>query len=436
MEFSIGMPDPTKPFPLPRNPWDVTTWAGGSSSGSASGVAAGLFLGGIGTDTGGSIRLPAAYCGISGLKPTFGIVPKSGCIPLSYSLDHVGPMARSAADCAAMLGALAGYEASDPFSVDTMKHDYLSGLDKDIAGLRVGVERANHFPIGSDPAVAECFDTAVAVFERLGADIVEVSLPYYREIVTAVNLMVAAEALAYHRSDLQTRWSDYGSSTRAFMAKGALVTGADYAQAQAVGRVAKRALGELFKRIDVVIMPTSAKGAPRYNKQGELPGTDERADFSFCSYWNAVGNPALAVPMGFTKGGLPLSLQIASRPFEDMLVLRVGSAYQSYTDWHQRVPSLDMDVASPRLERARHESRMSSRQVNLNQSEQHQDEAMVAGLLAQAGLPASHGEVVGLSEVQLRLKAGIDVLYAVRSAQYEGLEMPRPVPQTDATLPT
>jgi aspartyl-tRNA(Asn)/glutamyl-tRNA(Gln) amidotransferase subunit A len=129
MEFAIGMPDPTKPFPLPRNPWDTDTWPGGSSSGTGNGVAAGLFFAGIGTDTGGSIRIPAAYCGVSGLMPTFGRVPKSGCVPLGYSLDHIGPLARSARDCGAMLGAIAGYHPSDPTAVDRPVPDFLAGLD-------------------------------------------------------------------------------------------------------------------------------------------------------------------------------------------------------------------------------------------------------------------------------------------------------------------
>ena len=146
MEFACGMPDPTKPFPIPRNPWDLGTWPGGSSSGTGNGIAAGLFLAGIGTDTGGSIRMPAAFCGVSGLMATFGRVPKSGCTPLGYSLDHVGPLARTAWDCAAMLQILAGYDPSDPDCKDVPVPDYLSALSGSLRGVRVGVEHTNHFP--------------------------------------------------------------------------------------------------------------------------------------------------------------------------------------------------------------------------------------------------------------------------------------------------
>src|SRR3954453_13918102 len=160
MEFAIGVPDFSKPFPIPRNPWNTDTWPGGSSSGSGSGVAAGFFLAGIGSDTGGSIRLPAAFCGVSGLMPTFSLVPKSGCVPLGYSLDHVGPLARSAWDCAAMLQALAGFDPSDPYSVERPVPDYLASVGGGMAGIRVGVMREHHLE-SCDAEVAAVFEAAV-----------------------------------------------------------------------------------------------------------------------------------------------------------------------------------------------------------------------------------------------------------------------------------
>src|SRR5439155_8221099 len=160
MEFAIGHPEESKPFPIPRNPWDPARWPGGSSSGTGSGVAAGFFLAGLGTDTGGSIRIPSAFCGVSGLMPTFGRVPKSGCAPLGYSLDHVGPLARSAWDCAAMLQSLAGFDESDPDSADRPVPDYLSALRTDLRGVRVGVLREHHLE-QCEPAVAAAFETAV-----------------------------------------------------------------------------------------------------------------------------------------------------------------------------------------------------------------------------------------------------------------------------------
>jgi aspartyl-tRNA(Asn)/glutamyl-tRNA(Gln) amidotransferase subunit A len=347
MEFACGMPDPTKPFPLPRNPWDLGTWPGGSSSGTGSGIAAGMFLAGIGTDTGGSIRWPAALCGVSGLKATFGRVPKSGCTPLGYSLDHVGPLARSAWDCAAMLRTLAGYHPSDPDSADVPVPDYLAGLGGGLQGLRVGVDRVHHFPPQVDPALAGCFEAAVSALERLGATVVEVSLPYWNEMCVAMMLTAYAESLAYQLQDLRARWQDFSAGARLYAARGALVSGADYVQAQRVRRVAQRALRDLFQDVDVIVSPTAGTGALHYDEHGELPGLDALLGTLFTAYWNATGNPALSVPMGFTDGGLPLSLQVAGRPFAESLVLKVGDAYQQVTEWHLQVPPLVREAALP-----------------------------------------------------------------------------------------
>jgi aspartyl-tRNA(Asn)/glutamyl-tRNA(Gln) amidotransferase subunit A len=339
MEFACGMPDPTKPFPIPRNPWDLATWPGGSSSGTGSGIAAGMFLAGIGTDTGGSIRIPAAFCGVSGLMATFGRVPKSGCTPLGYSLDHVGPLARSAWDCAAMLQILAGYDASDPDCIDVPVPNYLSGLSASLSGMRIGVERAHHFPEDADPAVGGCFEAAVIALQELGATTVEVSLPLFDEVQAALMPTCAAESLAYHMLDARSRWGDYFEGTRAMLARGALVSGADYVQAQRVRRVAQRQVQHLFDEVDAIVMPTAAVGAFRYGDDSMLD-IDKLFKLVFTSYWDALGNPALVVPMGSTATGLPLSLQIAGRPFEEATVLNVGHAYQQITAWHSAVPPL------------------------------------------------------------------------------------------------
>jgi aspartyl-tRNA(Asn)/glutamyl-tRNA(Gln) amidotransferase subunit A len=345
MEFAIGSPDPTKPFPLPRNPWDTDTWTGGSSSGTGNGIAAGLFYAGIGTDTGGSIRIPAAFCGTTGLMPTFGRVPKSGCAPLGYSLDHIGPMARSARDCAAMLGIIAGYDPSDESCIDRPVDDYLGPLTGDLTGLRIGVERAHHFPPAADPALAGCFDAAIATLASLGATLVEVTLPYYDEVNTAQMVTMSAEALAYHQVDLQARWADYFASTRSFMALGALASAADYVQAQRVRRGAQQGLQAVFADVDLIVGPTLAVGSQPY-ADFETPGWLGRfMKTVFTPYWDATGNPALVVPMGFTAGGLPLSLQLAARPFEEALALRAGDAYQQATDWHLQVAPIAADAA-------------------------------------------------------------------------------------------
>jgi aspartyl-tRNA(Asn)/glutamyl-tRNA(Gln) amidotransferase subunit A len=339
MEFAIGMPDIDKPFPIPRNPWDTTTWPGGSSSGSGAGVAAGFFYTAIGTDTGGSIRIPAGFCGVSGLMPTFGRVPKSGCVPLGYSLDHIGPLARSAADCAAVLEVIAGLHPSDPDCVDA---PFTAGEPaQDLAGVRVGVVTENQISAGADPAVRPALEAAAAVLAGQGARVREVRLPFWQEMVTANIATMSAEALAYHRGDMCTRWGDYFAATRAFIAQGALISGADYVQAQRVRRVTQQALGELFSEVDLIVCPTTQAGAPSYDALSEgADGLRELMGLINTGYWDCVGNPVLAVPMGFTATGLPLSMQVAARPFDEAAALRAGRLYQEHTDWHLRQPEI------------------------------------------------------------------------------------------------
>jgi len=347
MEFACGMPDAEKPFPIPRNPWNPDTWPGGSSSGTGSGVAAGMFLAGLGTDTAGSIRIPAAFCGVSGLMPTFGRVPKSGCVPLGYTLDHIGPLARSARDCAAVLEVIAGPHRSDPDCVDApFSAPELTG---DLTGLRIGVVREHHFPDDRDPALDSTFDAAVAVLTEQGATVVEVTLPYWQEMITVDMITMGSEALAYHRGDLGNRWGDYFLATRAMLATGAQVSGADYVQAQRVRRVAQDAIGRLFETVDVIACPTTSVGAPSYDS---LTGPDGQPDigalFSMIHtpYWDTVGNPVLVVPMGFTADGLPLSLQLAGPAFGEAKILRAGDAFQQGTDWHLRVPETVVEGAA------------------------------------------------------------------------------------------
>lgn len=341
MEFACGMVDPTKPFPTPRNPWNLATWPGGSSSGTGNGVAAGMFYAGLASDTGGSIRIPAAFCGVTGLMPTYGRVPKSGCAPLGFSLDRVGSLARSARDCASVLDVLAGHHPSDPDSVDApyTAPVFSGSLD----GVRIGVVRENHFPERADPALAPLFDDAIGTFTSLGATLTEIALPYWNEMLITTLVTMCSEALAYHRNDLLGRWDDYFASTRLMVARGALVSGADYVQAQRVRRVAQNAVARLFEEVDVIVCPTMAGPAPRYEEISDAEGVlqvEAMYEFVFTEYWNCVGNPVVAVPMGFTAGGLPLSMQLAGPAFGEATILAAGDAYQQATDWHLRVPEL------------------------------------------------------------------------------------------------
>ncbi|WP_029900371.1 amidase [Nocardia brasiliensis] len=341
MEFACGIPDSGKPFPLPRNPWRADRWAGGSSSGTANGIAAGLFPAGLGSDTAGSIRMPAAFCGVTGLLPTFGRVPKSGCVPLGYSLDRVGPLARTAADCAALLAVLAGPHPSDPDSthpvVDTVFT--VEPPETDLSGVRIGVVR--ELAEGCDPELPTVFDRAIAVLGARGAQTAEITLPFYREATTAAIVSAVSEGLAYHRNDLTRSWDDYFVAARGLLAQGALISGADYVQAQRVRRVAQAAVGALFAQVDVVVCPTASVTAPRLDQLADAAGhQDDAALFRMIHtpYWNALGNPVLAVPMGFGADGLPLSCQIAGPAFGEAMILRVGEAFQQDTAWHRQLP--------------------------------------------------------------------------------------------------
>lgn len=342
MEFAFGTPDPDKPFPTPRNPWAPTHWTGGSSSGSASGVAAGMMWGAIGTDTGASVRVPAALCGVTGLKPTFGRVPKSGCVPFSYSLDHVGPIARSARDCAAMLQTMAGPDPADPSSADRAVPDYVAETNSDLTGLRIGIDGLSRFAPGEDPAVAPLLVGVADTLRGLGAEIVDVELPLYREVTAVAVLSLLAEGLAYHSPDLRTRWADYFASTRVGLASATFVSGADYVQAQRIRRVGREAATRLFTDLDVILTPTVSRPAPLLaDAPAFVASLFAGLDFAFhTAYWNALGNPALSAPMGFSTDGLPLGAQLIGRPFDEATVLRVGHAYQDSSDWHLATPRL------------------------------------------------------------------------------------------------
>lgn len=338
MEFACGIPDREKPFPIPRNPWNLDRYAGGSSSGSGSGVASGLMFGAVGTDTAGSIRLPAMFCGVSGLKPTFGRVPNAGCTPMGYSMDHIGPLARSARDCGAFLQVIAGGDDRDPYAVNLPVPDFLASARGSLAGVRVGVVRSLFSP-GDDPALCPAFEAAIAVLETLGATVVEVVLPLYAEMSGAAFLIQMCEGLAYQLPDLRSRWADFFAGSRQILAAGALFSGADYVQAQRVRRVAQRELATVFTGVDLVVTPGASQAATSLARMEE-EGAASLIGVLHTAYWNAVGNPALVVPMGFNADGLPLSVQFAARPFEEALLVQAGDAYQQATDWHLCVPPL------------------------------------------------------------------------------------------------
>lgn len=336
-ELAIGHPEPPGRFPEARNPWAPDRYVGGSSSGSAAGVAADLFPIALGTDTGGSLRIPAALCGVTTLMPTYGRVPLAGCVPLSYSIDRIGPIARTAREAAATLEAIAGPDVRDPASADRVGEACGDEHDGSLEGLRIGVERAHHFPDGTDPDVAPAFEEALAVLAQAGAELVEIVLPHWDEAVAAHAVIEGAESLAAHQPDLRDRWHDYTPWTRLALSRGALVSGSDYVQAQRVRRVVQKGLARLFGEVDLVASPTLGIAAvPLEKLYASTATTLSLFKHIHTRYWNCAGNPVMSVPMGFTREHLPLGLQLAARPFAESVVLRAADAYQRRTDWHEQ----------------------------------------------------------------------------------------------------
>jgi aspartyl-tRNA(Asn)/glutamyl-tRNA(Gln) amidotransferase subunit A len=337
-EFALGMPDETKGFPIPHNPWNVLHTAAGSSSGTGIAVAAGLVLGGLGTDTGGSVRFPAAVNGHTGLKVTFGRVPKSSVVPLGYTLDSIGPMARSAADCALLLQVMAGYDAGDRFASKAAVPDYSAMLTGDVTGVKVGVPMPYFFDSPDlDPEVRDAVLAAVTVLCANGAVRREVVVPYAAEAKDANMITMLTEAYAYHHQNLINRWTDYGAFTRPWFGRGAFYTSADYVQAQRVRTAFRDGVAALFGDVDVLITPTMPTPAQRIDQMDMSKGMSRA---SFAGQWNLAGLPAVAVPCGFSESGLPLSFQVVGKPFAEGTVLNVAHAYQQVTDHHLQVPPI------------------------------------------------------------------------------------------------
>lgn len=331
MEFGIGVPDPEEQAAVPRNPWDPDRWAGGSSSGSANGTASGLFFAALGTDTGGSIRIPAAYCGVTGLKPSYGRVSRLGTVPLGFSLDTIGPIARSADDCRILLNGLCGHDGGPVAPASRT-------APATLVGTTLGVARDIGAASGADEEDEPwaLIDDAITVLEGLGATVVDVRLPFYEELSTAALVSELAEAFAYHRGNLAQDWHEYGRHTRMAIASGTLVSAPDYVQAQRVRRVGFDAMTDLFRHVDGVITPTVSQGSPAL----PIASLDDIVAKSHTLYWNATGGAVVSCPIGFTRSGLPLSMQVCGGWGSDSTVLSIATAFQAATAWHTQSPPL------------------------------------------------------------------------------------------------
>jgi aspartyl-tRNA(Asn)/glutamyl-tRNA(Gln) amidotransferase subunit A len=332
-EFAFGIQFPGHRFPAARNPWNLDHIPGGSSSGSGAALAAGLTVGALGSDTGGSIRGPAAFCGIAGIKPTYGRVSRAGVLTLSWTLDHTGPMARSVEDCALMLQALAGYDPADPASSREPVPNYTAELTSGIRGLRIGVPR-EYFLDEVKPEVASAFEAALATLSSLGAEVRDVRIPSIGA-APAFMVIMLSEAFAYHARDLRERPELYGEVLREKLMAGALFSAEEYVQAQRLRSRLREDMHRALGEVDILATPTAPVTAPSFQMVFD-------PDFPFAKSnmapFNMTGLPALALPCGFGPGNLPISLQLAGRPFDESTVFRAGHAYEQATDWHRHRP--------------------------------------------------------------------------------------------------
>ena len=327
-------------FDIPLNPWNRGRWAGSSSSGSGAATAAGLCYGSLGSDTGGSIRFPAAACGIVGLKPTWGRVSRYGVLALAESLDHVGPMTRSTADAAIMLQAIAGYDPRDPTSLSAPVPDYLADMDAGIAGVRIGVDE-RHITDGVNPELASAVLGSVETLRSLGAEIVEMRMPDVDKYLPAWPVLCSSEAVAAHRENYPERRDDYGPWFRGWLDLGAQKSGADYAEANNMRAECNGLVREAFRGIDAMVCPSTIGPAYPVTPEALYGEMDRRRGTSFQRYtvpYDFNGAPTLSVPCGLDSDGLPLSLQFVGKPLSEPSLIRLGAAYESATEWHNLHP--------------------------------------------------------------------------------------------------
>ena len=326
-------------FPAPSNPWGHDLWVGSSSTGSGVATAAGLTYGALGSDTGGSIRFPAATCGLTGIKPTWGRVSRHGVFALADTLDHVGPMARSAQDCAAILQAIAGWDANDLTSIDSPVQDYMAGVGRSIRGMKIGIDRT-YASFGVDADVVEALEGAIDVFEDLGARIVDVSFPDYEDLVARWIMMCSVEAAIAHEETYPDRAGEYGPELSQLIDEGRRTPGIDVARGTQLRLAFTEALATLFRDIDCMLNPTMPVPIPTLEKMGEYGGDPSVLNglLRFTAPFDFSGSPAITLPNGLDRRGLPLSMQLVAPHLREDTLIRAGHAYQTMTDWHRMMP--------------------------------------------------------------------------------------------------
>jgi aspartyl-tRNA(Asn)/glutamyl-tRNA(Gln) amidotransferase subunit A len=338
-EFAHGGPSWDVLFPPARNPWNPAHSPAGSSSGSGAAIAAGFAPATLGSDTGGSIRGPAAACGIAGLKPTYGLVSRRGVLPNCFSHDHAGPLAWTSQDLAILMQVIAGHDPEDPGSAKVAIPDYTAALTGDLKGLVIGVPVA--WLEDEDPPAPEtkaAFDAALEVFRGLGCSVRPVKLPPLRQFDDAKKTIAVAELFTIHGKDLRTRPELFGASLRYRIIAGGLVRAEEYINAMRMRTDLARAMQDVMATVDVLMLPTAEPAG----KLEPIPPSSLFTRSSFTTPFNVGGNPALSVCSGFAENGLPFSLQIAGKLFDDATVLRVGDAYEKATPWRRKRPVLAM----------------------------------------------------------------------------------------------
>jgi aspartyl-tRNA(Asn)/glutamyl-tRNA(Gln) amidotransferase subunit A len=332
-EFAYGVRTPPT-----SNPWDTSRIPGGSSGGTAAALAAGMCLGGSGSDTGGSIRIPSSLCNTVGIKPTFGRVSKAGLLPLAWSEDHAGPMARSVEDCALMLNIIAGPDRSDPATARARVPDFTAGLGMSVRELVVGVPKSVFFE-GADPATERLVRKAIPVLKSAGVKVKPLDMPSTQEAAATAYLVIQLiEPLAAHEHYLRQRPHDYQSQTQALFALGTPWSGQHYMRAQRIRTINIRQWMKIFDEVDAVLTPTTPRPAPP-KEEGEATGVFDLVNYT--SFFDFNGCPSISVPAGLTKDGLPVGLMLSSRPFSERMLLRLAYAYQEETGFNRRRPKLD-----------------------------------------------------------------------------------------------
>ncbi len=336
-EFAYGVTNENPHYGNAVNPWDPDRIPGGSSGGSAAAVAARLCLGTLGTDTGGSIRIPAALCGVTGLKPTYGRVSLRGVYPLSWSMDHAGPITQTAQDAALLLQAIAGYDPLDPASTDIPVPDYTASLNLPITGVRLAGP-SGYFAADVDAEVANPVAAAIQVLEQAGATRVDRELSFGEDLFLTNRTVLSAEAAALHQPYLETRAEDYGADVLKRLRNGERISTPEYARARRRQVELRRELESFFSEVDLLATATTRVPAPRIGADAVAMSQHMTA---FTGPFNLTGFPAISIPCGFTKSGLPIGLQLVARPWNEALLLQVAHQYQQRTDWHKQMPNVE-----------------------------------------------------------------------------------------------